>query len=44
MPNVIFQETISFIVYTLLNSGKGIAKNSFYHCEYEKRESISAIF
>ena len=44
MPNVIFEETISFIVWTLSNSGKGKAKNTFYQCEYKKRESISAIF
>ena len=44
MPNVIFEETIGFIVYALSNSGKGKAKNTFYQFEYEKRESISAIF
>ena len=44
MPNLIFEETISFIVWTLSNSGKGKAKNTFYQCEYKKRESISAIF
>ena len=43
MANVIFEETISF-VWTLSNSGKGKAKNKFYQCEYEKRESISVIF
>ena len=44
MPNVIFEETISFIVCTLSNSGKGKAKNTFYQCKYKKRENISAIF
>ena len=41
--NAIFEETISFLVCALSNSGKGKAKNKFYQCEYEKRESISAI-
>ena len=36
-------EEASFIVCTLSNSGKGKAENKFYQCEYEKRESISAI-
>ena len=43
MANVIFEEAINFIVFTLSNSGKGQAKNTFYQCEYEKRESISVI-
>ena len=42
MAKVFFEETISFFVCTL--SKKGKANNTFYKCEYEKRESVSAIF
>ena len=42
MANVVFEETICFIVCRL--SKKGKAKKTFYQCEYEKRDSISAIF